>query len=394
MKILYLSFADISKTNGPAINERGFIPLLYSQIGDNARFLIPQPEDKIPANIPTHAVTFFPTSKHRKPTAWLYQQYHFAKVLDRLLTEEKFDLLIIRPDIFDFKLKKIVEKHSIPYVLKTAGGGQFNVFKRKNKLYNALAGINHNNFKWLVQNAKMIDVVSPTQRTSLISLFSIDESKIKWIDNGVNIDQFQPEDSLRVRESLGLHKFEPIIGFVGGFPWKRGGMQIVKALPRLKKKYPNIGGLIIGSGKEMPELKNKAKELGVWENCIFTGQIPFEQVPNYINCFDIGISQLYIEEQGASEQKVRQYLGCGKPIIVSPGSVNNFVEENEIGKIVDPLDEDAFYKAVDYYLSLSALDYEEVSKRARKYAEEQLSYESKVKERLNYYKEILKINDK
>lgn len=393
MRILYISFADISKTNGSAINERGFIPLLYKQIGDGAHFLIPKPEDDIPANIPLEAVTFFPTSKHRSPLLWLIQQHYFAKKLKYLLKEKNFDLLVIRPDIFDFVLKRVLQNNDTPFVLKTAGGGQFNIFKRKNKFYNSLSGVNHKNFKWLLQNAEMIDVVSPIQRGSIIASFGVSETKVKWIDNGVNIEQFQPKDRLEIRKELNLQKFDHIIGFAGGFPWKRGGMQIVKALPKLKEKYPNIGGLIIGSSKEMPELKSKAKELGVWENCIFTGQIPFEQVPSYINCFDIGISQLYKEEQGASEQKVRQYLGCGKPIIVSPGSVNNFVEENKIGKIVDPLDENTFYKAVDYYLSLSSKEYDKISKQARKYAEENLSYESKVKERLEYYKEILEEND-
>lgn len=56
MKIQYLSFAGISKTNGPAVNERGFIPLLHKLLGNNAHFPIPKPEDKILPNILKQAI--------------------------------------------------------------------------------------------------------------------------------------------------------------------------------------------------------------------------------------------------------------------------------------------------------------------------------------------------
>lgn len=387
MKILYLSFADVSKTNGPAINERQFIPTLHKIIGNDAYFLIQKPEGNLPQNLPIKNIFFFPSSKHRSPINWLYQQYNYPKKVQSIVKEKNIDLLVIRPDIFDFALKNVLKKIKIPYVLKTAGSGEFKVFNRKNTVYRALADKNKENFSWLIHNAKMVDVVSKQQQQSLQKLFN-ERDKIKWIDNGVDLEQFKKMTVNKGDYSVG--QFKPIIGYVGNFPWKRGGMQIIKALPKLKLKYPNIGAIILGGGKGNSKLKDKAEELNVLDNCIFTGQVPFEKVPDYINLMDITISQRYEETQGASELKVRQYLACGKPTIVSPGGANDFVEENKIGKIVDPLDENAFYNAVDYYLSLPTEEYKQISTAARKFAEKHLSYESKVQERLKLYKEIVK----
>lgn len=387
MKILYISRADVSMTSGPSVNERQFIVSLYKLIGNKAKFLVPFPTGTMPDDMPLEQLSLFRSSKGRRPHLWFLQQFSLVTKANRLIKENDFDMIIIRADIFEFALNFIVGKNKIPYALKTAGSGEFKVFQQKNILIRSLFGINNKLYGRLIQYAILVDVVSETQRDKLREITGI-KDKIVWIDNGVDIDRFVPMDSQQLKSELNLSRFSHIIGYAGNYPWDRGAMQMIKALPRLKEKYPHIGVVVLGDGSEMKLLYKEAEKLKVSKHCVFTGNVPFEEVVKYINCMDVCVSQRYEDTQAASELKVRQYLACGKPVVVTPGA-NDFVEVEGLGSVVDPLDEIGFFNAVNSFLSLDKEKYQEVATKARVYSEENLSYTSKIMERLELYKEIL-----
>ena len=390
MKILYISYVDVSLTKGPSANEREFIPSLYSLKGEDAHFVIPEPEDKLPIDIFKGAVTLMPSSKGRKPHLWIKQQFKLISIVNKLLKDGNIDLIIMRPDVFAFALRTIVKKNNIPYALKTAGSGKFDVFRRKGWLFRSLYSINQKIFMDLVRNSIVTDVVSPSQRDSLVALTGVAD-KVYFVDNGVNTDRFYIKDKIEVKDKLGLSKYDKIVGYAGNFPWERGGMQIVEALPKLVKKFPKIGGVILGSGDKMHLLFDRAKELGVEDHVVFPGSVDYTKVVDYINSFDVAVSQRYEDTQSASELKVRQYLACGKPTIVSPSTTNNFIQDNSFGFVVDSNDFTTFGERVADILSYREDYTKESSERIRKYAEEHLSYDSKIIERLELYKKALNL---
>lgn len=389
MKILYLSFIDISQPIGPSVNEREFIPSLYKLTDGEAHFIIPKPLSTIEDELPLEQITFIPNSKGRKPLHWLRQQFVAVGEARKVLKDNQFDFMVIRGGLFAFALLCITSNLKIPFALKTAGSGRFDVFKRKNALIRMLYSLNQFMFKCLVRRASIIDVVSTIQKQSLEEITGV-KDRVYFVDNGVNTERFLPQDKHLAREKVGLSEFDQIIGYVGGSPWERGGLQIIEAMPELLNVYPKLGGVVVGGGSKMDVLYNKAKELGVEENIHFAGVVPFEEVVDYINAFDVGISQLYKDKQGSSEQKVRQYLACGKPVIVSPGAVNNFVEDERLGYIVsDPYGIEEFAQKVAVLLALSSEDSEQMAIKTRRYAVEHLSVDSRVQQRLGLYKSVL-----
>lgn len=389
MKILYISYVDVSLTKGPSANEREFIPSLYRLKGNDAHFVIPKPEKKLPVDIPLDAVTFMPSSKGKKFLLWIWQQFRLVAIVNKLLKEGDFDLMVIRPEVFAFAIRIITKKSKVPYALKTAGNGKFEVFKRKGRLFKSLYSINQKVFVSLVRGAIITDVVSPSQQDSLVSLTGVAD-KIHYVDNGVNTDRFYIKDKNEVKNKLGLGKFDTIVGYAGNFPWERGGMQIVEVLPSLVKEFPKIGGVILGSGDKMHLLLNRAKELGVADRVVFPGSVDYTTVVDYINSFDVAVSQRYEDTQNASELKVRQYLACGKLTIVSPSTTNNFIQKHGFGFVVSPNDAVEFGKRIAELLSIEEENSQKISEKIRKYAEEYLSYDSKVIARLELYKKALK----
>ena len=58
-----------------------------------------------------------------------------------------------------------------------------------------------------------------------------------------------------------------------------------------------------------------------------------------MSVYAVSISSLE-DRRAASELKVRQYLACGKPVVISPGG-NEFVAHEGLGSVVDPSDPEA-----------------------------------------------------
>ena len=129
-----------------------------------------------------------------------------------------------------------------------------------------------------------------------------------------------------------------MIGYVGSRPWDRGGAQLLEAAARLLPRFPQLGVVIVGSGEPVVAMKRRAAELGIAEHCHFAGYVPYRRIPLYVKSLDVGVSiSLQPERAVNSELKVRQYLACGKPIVISPGG-NDFVPEQGFGTVVEPAD--------------------------------------------------------
>lgn len=387
-RILYISSVDISIGNGPGVNELEFILGLYKAIGDRAHFLIPKPVENV-SGLPPHVCTF--TLPHKKHSLRHFPNHVVSQIRQAnvILAHNQFDLLVFRLDVLPIAPLFITKKHQMPYALKTLGQGVINVLSEKGKLWQSLSGVNQWLFKQLVNAAIVADSVSVMQVNYLQQVLAIGSNKIVWVDNAVNTNRFVPSSTQTARLELGLINFDPIIGYVGTRPWERGGMQLVEVAPRLLSKYPNLGLVILGDGTELETLKQRACELKIEEHCVFPGYVPFHKVPCYINSLDIGVSiSLRSNRRAASELKVRQYLACGKPVVVSPGS-NDFLTTSKLGSIVQPTDLETITAELDHWLSLPNKEKLKLAHRASQYAQDCLSIEHALSKRFELWAERL-----
>jgi glycosyltransferase involved in cell wall biosynthesis len=388
-RILYISSVDVSVGNGPGVNEREFILALFAVMGDRAQFLIPQPENEI-SDLPFDACTFTMPHRRHHPVLYIAHVLSQIQLARRLLSRHHFDLIVFRLDVMPLAPLFIVRRHQKPYVLKTLGQGLLNVLYEKGGwLGKSLAEMNRRLVKRLVTGALLADSVSVTQVEFLNKILDLSSQKIIWIDNAVNTKRFFPLSSSRARKELGIARFDPIIGYVGTRPWERGGMQLIETAPRLIAKFPTLGIVILGDGKELDTMKKRADELGVGSHCVFTGYVPFHKIPLYINSLDVGVSiNLRPDRYAASELKVRQYLACGKPVVVSPGS-NDFVAAENLGSIVQPTDLDTIAATLEKWLSLTADERNDFSNKATRYVENNLSIDAAVTNRFKLWSERL-----
>jgi glycosyltransferase involved in cell wall biosynthesis len=388
-RILYIAPADPSVGNGPGVNENEFIHALHAALGERVRFLVPQPSEAVD-DLPREALHFCHPHRRYHPLHFPLHVVSQIRAANRLLREQPVDLLVFRIDVFPLVPLYLTWKHRLPYAIKTLGTGGLNALEHRGPLARALAPLNRRMFRRLVAGALAADTDSQLHAEEMRERLGQSEDQIVWIDNAVNTGRFFPGSRDDARRQLGLAELDPIVGYVGSRPWERGGAQLLEAAARLVAKHPKLGVVIVGAGEPVAALQRRAAELGLAEHTRFAGYVPYRQIPLYVRSLDVGVSiSLAPERAMNSELKVRQYLACGKPIVISPGS-NEFVPAGGFGTVVEPEDLDAITAALERWLALAPAEREAFAKRAAAYMHEHLSMAAAIERRLQLWAERMR----
>ena len=390
MRILYATSVDLSVSDGPGVNEREFFHALCENSDVDVRAVVPQPAEAWPSELDGSAVAFTYRRDMRHPLHALRHQASQYLRLNNELRSGEYDLVVYRPYPFPVAALAALLHSRVPYALKNIGPTLVSAVRQHfPRASHVLAPVNHRMLRSLLERSVAADTVSDTQRTELLEMFPGLEGRLHVVNNAVNTDRFRPIERRAARRRLGLDRFDHIIGYAGNYPDQRGGRDIVSALPRLREQFPRIGALILGGGDD-DKLRTYAAQLGVADICRITGRISFDDVPTHIAAFDVGVSMLHPSNAGAAEQKVRQYLAVGRPVVTTPGA-SAFVADVGAGTVVPYDDNLAFTQAVASWLSMSPDSWMSASHRASEYARNVLSTANQVRCRIDLWRTALSI---
>lgn len=133
--------------------------------------------------------------------------------------------------------------------------------------------------------------------------------RIHIFPSGVNIQNFiklQTEEKPQIPENLKDLDY-PIIGYIGGIHrWI--DQSLIKALA---EEHPDYSFVFVGPIQtDISSLKGK-------DNLHFLGHKPHDQLPYYINAFDVGIIPYLLTEytKNVYPAKLNEYLALGKPVV-------------------------------------------------------------------------------
>lgn len=212
---------------------------------------------------------------------------------------------------------------------------------------------------FLKKDFKYADYVTLTTE-SLKETYKIPEEHSELIPNGVDTELFKNDPN--AKEELGLNGF--IVGYVGVL---RCWVDLRPVFEALKYLDNEIKLLVVGSEGNFQENKELAKKYGVADRVIFTGMVPYTQVPKYVSAMDVGIIPFASNEvsQNALPIKLFEYLACEKPVISS-----------ELGPVKSKFSEDVLFASSceDYVDKISMLYEDEklrrkLGKKGRKISE-------------------------
>lgn len=292
----------------------------------------------------------------------------------------KFDMIYRRHNLFDSEYF-LAKLFGIPLIKEVNGiiVDEVKVGGYKNKI---LLWILDRIERFSVPKADKIIVVTSKLKEVLSHDYGVSEDKIVVIQNGTNIELFQPMDTLRARRELNLEQAHSYICFVGTLEHSQGIEHLIKAAPLILKKIPSAEFLIVGDGPLRKELLSLVEQTGISSDKVeFIGMVPYHKVPLYINASDVCVAPFIKarnERIGLSPLKFCEYTACEKPIVASRVSGLEILEQNDAGILVEPGNPEELAKAIARLLTKEELR-QQMGKNGRRYVVENRTWESVAK---------------
>ena len=134
--------------------------------------------------------------------------------------------------------------------------------------------------------------------------------------NGVDIPKGKvPEEKIKeLSEKFSLPENLPVFLFVGRMAWYKGLDIILEGLAKLKESGEDFKMVFVGGGLDFDEVVKYSKELGLFENCVFTGPIHNrETIRAFYSRADLFLFPSVYDTNGLV---VREAAACALPSIL------------------------------------------------------------------------------
>jgi glycosyltransferase involved in cell wall biosynthesis len=201
----------------------------------------------------------------------------------------------------------------------------------------------------LKQISKII-TVSENNKKILTELYPSQSNKIEVIHNGIDsiwwksqLLRYRPEDRKKIKEEL-FHAKENtfIIISVAELHERKGQEFLIKAIPAVVEKYPNVKLVLVGEGPNKSNLKKLVKELGIERHVTFTGKQ--KEIAKLLKSSNIFVLPSKREAFGLVNAEA---MICGLPIVASKvGGIPEIVKDEETGILVEPQNHEEITKAL------------------------------------------------
>jgi len=189
--------------------------------------------------------------------------------------------------------------------------------------------------------------------------YGINENKIHLVYHGIPTVPFQ--DNYAFKKRLRLDG-RIVLSTFGLLSRGKGIEYVIRALPPLIKKYPNLLYLVVGEThpgirkqegeKYRTELMKEVERLGLKNHIKFYNKyLTLSEIIDYLLASDVYICTNLEKEQIVSGT-LSYAMGCGRASISTPITYAKEVLDNERGVVIDSTkDEESYTRAIDTILS-------------------------------------------
>ena len=204
--------------------------------------------------------------------------------------------------------------------------------------------------KWQARNmilfclrtADKVICVSSAMQRQLENNYDISGKKIFVLPNCVDTHKYRPypekRETIRQQYNIGEN---PLIIFVGSFYEWHDVATLVEAFSNINNKNSEARLLLVGDGTNKTKIENLVSRLGLDKAVIFTGSVPFDEVPFLISAADVTVApykKMDVEFWG-SPMKLFEYMASGTPLITSSmGQLTEIIRNEVNGLLVEPGD--------------------------------------------------------
>jgi phosphatidylinositol alpha-1,6-mannosyltransferase len=160
---------------------------------------------------------------------------------------------------------------------------------------------------------------------------------------GVDVDKFHPGvDGSAVRRRHGLTG-RPVVVCVSRLVPRKGQDMLIRALPEIRRRVPGAALLLVSGGPYRKTLERLARENNVESDVVFTGSVPWAELPDHYAAGDVYAMPCRTRNAGLDVEGLGiVYLeasATGLPVIGGDsGGAPDAVRDGETGHVVSGSD--------------------------------------------------------
>ncbi len=182
-------------------------------------------------------------------------------------------------------------------------------------------------------------VITPSNKTAKYLKYKckVKNKPIYVIPTGIDIapfksSNFTEEERDNLKKSLGIKPNEKIILFLGRVASEKSIDVIMDIMPSIFEEHPDYKFLIVGDGPSKKDLEEQARKLNIDKNVIFTGKVPWNEVPKYYNIGDVFVNASITETQGLT---FIEAMSAEIPVVAKYApNLSEFIHTNKNGILV------------------------------------------------------------
>ncbi|MBN2143229.1 MAG: glycosyltransferase [Candidatus Aureabacteria bacterium] len=175
--------------------------------------------------------------------------------------------------------------------------------------------------------------------------YGIEKDRVVKIPVGADPVEVSLDDVRQIKERYHLNGDTQI--YIGQLHGAQYAELLLHACRKLKENGKRIKTLIVGDGYDRRRLESLKDSLGLEEEVIFTGAVPHESIPIWLEAASVAIACFEKTKvtECKSPLKIAEYLCAGKAIVAhAVGEVPFMI--GEAGICIDPDDPDSLWKAL------------------------------------------------
>ena len=109
----------------------------------------------------------------------------------------------------------------------------------------------------------------------------------------MDVFKYYPEERRNIRDEFSIASDVKLIGHVGRFDEQKNHMFLLDVFQKIHQKDSNTKLMLVGKGALEEKIRNRAKELGVYDSVIFTGVR--SDVPQILSAMDVFVLPSFYE---------------------------------------------------------------------------------------------------
>ncbi|MDP2897928.1 MAG: glycosyltransferase family 4 protein [bacterium] len=276
---------------------------------------------------PTDTLTLHPTQSLNKLT----RAPDAFRVAARVCRRHRVELVTTQDAFFTGVVGWAISRlHRIPFEVQVHADCIGNRYWINERLLNRVLNVTG---RWIVKRADNVRVVSESEREKMLRL-GIPGGRIWNIPGGegINIEKFSFGDGSGVRRRLLPEGCDRMVLFVGRVTKQKRIPDLLLAAKSVVRTLRNVCFVIVGEGKELPRVRELAAKLALGDRVIFTGNVPYAEMPGYFAAADVFVLSSGYE---GTARVLMESVAAGLPIVTTKVcGVSELVADGENGFVV------------------------------------------------------------